>query len=322
MNGPKAFETSRLEEFDLFSSQFGRKCRFTQMDAGTFHGSFSRHHWQDVDTLSFSFSVAACIRQPCLPEFVVLGCLLSEVPIRINGQTLDQGGFFMLMPGSNVCITSAGPVTINTAIIADSRFETYLADAWHTIRRSITDTAIISPDMDDYFAGFKNWYLNWLSTHFCQDAQVQNRLSQQITAVSDSMLQRIGEDLKTDTNKYREAKMQESKHCILKLIDYFYQHPTTPCTTAEMSAIAGMKRRIFFYHFKNFTGYSPHYFFRYIRLQAARQTLLTRVDSITELAEKFHFHHHGEFSELYKKTYRELPSETRRKTLARLSGSA
>lgn len=317
----QTFETTRLEDFGLLNMQLGRSCLFTQIDAGAFHGSYSEHRWEDINTLSFSFSVAVCIRQPCLPEFVLSGCLLSEMPIKINGQTLGQGSFFILMPGANVCIATTGPVTINAALIPESRIETELGDAWYPIKKDITDAVIISPDMDKQLARFTNCYLNGSGNPFYQDTQLQNNLAQQRTEALYSMLQRIGADLKGDADRYRGGKMNESNRSILKLIDYFYQHPETPCTTVEMSAIAGMKRRNFFYHFKDFTGYSPYHFFRYIRLQAARRALLTKADSITELASKFHFHHHGDFSELYKNTYRELPSATRRKTLARFSGA-
>jgi len=79
-----------------------------------------------------------------------------------------------------------------------------------------------------------------------------------------------------------------------------------------MSAIAGMSRRRFFYNFKNFTGHSPHHFFRYMRLRMVRQGLLTKNYSVTEMAAKFHFHQLGGFSKLYKNTYGELPSQTQK----------
>lgn len=311
---------SSAEDINSLFAGCGGSGYVTQIDTGPFSGTCVRRNWENVSTLSLALTTAAFARQIRFPGYFVLGSLLSEAPAKINGLDLGSNNFFMVMPGSSFYITTTGSVAFQVALISESGVTTELTKTCCAMRKSISDVAVISPSAEEQIERIKNWCLQWLSSPHSMDRKIPNKLSRQVNEVLYSMLQPIGENMTIDTDRDQNGNIKASQHGILKLIDCFYQRPESPLFTAEMSAISGLNRRSLFHHFKNFTGYSPYQFFRYIRLQAVRQALLTKADRVTKLAAKFNFRHHGELSRFYKNTYGELPSETRLKTLSMNSG--
>jgi transcriptional regulator GlxA family with amidase domain len=98
------------------------------------------------------------------------------------------------------------------------------------------------------------------------------------------------------------------------LIDYFYANPEWVLSVEDMSAITGLNRRNLFYAFKQYTGYTPYQFAKFVRLDFLHRELLAGNDDVTNLALKYNFNNLGDFSAIYKNTYGELPSKTLRKS--------
>lgn len=89
-----------------------------------------------------------------------------------------------------------------------------------------------------------------------------------------------------------------------------------PITVSMVAHSVGVSVRALELGFRKFKNLTPATYLRSIRLQAAREELLsleTRGQSIREIGLKWGFFHFGRFSTVYRTAYGETPSETRKR---------
>ena len=312
----KSIETMRhfgvhsLEDINEYSAQLGWDSIYTQLKPGLFSGTYYERIGEAVITSSESISIPTCARLAGIPGFIALGILLSDTPVKINGMSLDANSFFLLMPGSDVCITTTGPVTANVALFPESELEAVLGETYIRIKKSVANVQVFRNGLAGSSERFKNWFLTWLSNPFIQIEYIQRTLSHQIYETMYAALASIGESLEKGAQVRGLKDEHRPKKTILELIDFFYYNPENLLTTADMCSFLGVSRRTLFYDFKHYTGFTPHHVFKHIRLQAVHRNLLNQTGNVTEMASRYNFHHLGEFSALYKNTYGELPSES------------
>ena len=79
----------------------------------------------------------------------------------------------------------------------------------------------------------------------------------------------------------------------------------------ELTAMAGVSERTLQQAFRRYRGQSPMEFSRDLRLDLARDAILTRPDTgVTAIALEFGFNHLGRFAQVYGARFGERPSET------------
>jgi AraC-like DNA-binding protein len=81
----------------------------------------------------------------------------------------------------------------------------------------------------------------------------------------------------------------------------------------DLSHIAGINQRTLSRAFREVHGIGPYRYLQYLRLSAVKRVLLSEEGTITQAAMRFGFHDIGRFGVLYRKTFGESPSETRRR---------
>lgn len=87
--------------------------------------------------------------------------------------------------------------------------------------------------------------------------------------------------------------------------------PEETLNLVELASVAGVSLRQLQQAFKLFTGIPPAHWLRLRRLNGARRDLLHgRQVTVAEVAMRWSFWHLGRFSESYRQLFRELPSET------------
>ena len=108
---------------------------------------------------------------------------------------------------------------------------------------------------------------------------------------------------------------------VKRVLDYIHANLSEPILVSELVAVCGVSGRSLFAHFRRFTGRSPLAYITGQRLARARQDLTDNTChlSVTQIATNWGFTQLGRFSGLYRKTYGELPSETRRRTSIEIS---
>lgn len=101
--------------------------------------------------------------------------------------------------------------------------------------------------------------------------------------------------------------------------DYMREYYFEPLTVGEIAAVVGLSSRQLQSSFRRATGNSPWTRLTAIRLEKARYLLCDAQPeaTVTSIVHDCGFTHMGRFSELYRETYGELPSETLR--MARIS---
>ena len=94
--------------------------------------------------------------------------------------------------------------------------------------------------------------------------------------------------------------------------------PDAPYTAGGLARAVGMSSRSLSRGFQRVRGYSPMVAVRRTRLERVRLDLLTAGpgNSVTDIAMRWGFFHLGRFSSIYASHFGELPSATRRRSLA------
>jgi len=100
---------------------------------------------------------------------------------------------------------------------------------------------------------------------------------------------------------------------------YMASNADSPISIADVLAHTGCSRKSLFENFRKHRGYTPGEFLASERLELAHGRLSDPVesDSVTSIAYKSGFSHMGRFSEVYRRRYGVLPSETLKRALLR-----
>lgn len=96
--------------------------------------------------------------------------------------------------------------------------------------------------------------------------------------------------------------------------DFLRENMAEPVTAHQMALVAGVSLRSLYAGFKDHGGVSPMQYLRSLRLEAARQALLSEpARSIASVAMRWGFAHLGRFSMEYKARFGESPSQSGRR---------
>lgn len=98
---------------------------------------------------------------------------------------------------------------------------------------------------------------------------------------------------------------------------YIRANAHRPIRLQDLVAVAGISERSLQYGFRRFRGASPMKFLESVRLDRVRGELLSSAEdrsTITDVALKWGFVHHGNFARAYRRRFGENPSRTRFRT--------
>lgn len=96
--------------------------------------------------------------------------------------------------------------------------------------------------------------------------------------------------------------------------EYMRTHAGSNISVSDLALVAGTSVRSLYDSFRRFRQTTPMDYLKNCRLEGARKDLLDHKneDTIADIAMKWGFNSFGRFSALYRKSYGELPSETKR----------
>ncbi|ARQ02395.1 AraC family transcriptional regulator [Pseudorhodoplanes sinuspersici] len=96
--------------------------------------------------------------------------------------------------------------------------------------------------------------------------------------------------------------------------EHIRAHCSRPVSLSELVVVAGVSERTLQQSFLRHRGQNPSAFSRDLRLDLAREAIVSRGDaSVTEIALEFGFNHFGRFAQSYSARFGEKPSETLRR---------
>ncbi len=99
---------------------------------------------------------------------------------------------------------------------------------------------------------------------------------------------------------------------IIEVIQYINEHINEPMTTTSLSAVLGYDKSYFIRLFKKNVFMTPREYIRSIRLEKARDIIMTTNLPIKEIAEHCGFENISYFSRSFHEVYRISPSECRK----------
>ena len=105
----------------------------------------------------------------------------------------------------------------------------------------------------------------------------------------------------------------EERSVMKRIGEWAADSPEETLNLLELSQVAGVSLRQVQHAFKAYTGMTPTHWLRLRRLNSAHRELLSRTPmetTVAEVAMNWSFWHLGRFSSSYRALFRELPSET------------
>ncbi len=101
---------------------------------------------------------------------------------------------------------------------------------------------------------------------------------------------------------------------VKRVQEYLRANVGEPVTADQMALVAGVSLRSLYAGFKEYCGVSPMQYLRTLRLDGARQSLLSEPEcNIASIAMRWGFGHLGRFSSEYKERFGESPSQSVRR---------
>lgn len=116
-----------------------------------------------------------------------------------------------------------------------------------------------------------------------------------------------------------QGRRNEERAIMRRVSEWAADSPEETLNLVELAHVAGVSLRQLQQAFKAFTGLPPAHWLRLRRLNGARRDLLRQGPgevTVAEVAMRWSFWHLGRFSESYRQLFRELPSETLRRSQA------
>lgn len=147
----------------------------------------------------------------------------------------------------------------------------------------------------------------------CQEAQAENcvaQLQEQYGRIIASKL------LCTLASNVQRESQSESCPSFGRIADYIEEHLKKDISVEQLAQLARMSPRSLYSLFERKVGTTPKSYIRQKKLEQIHGRLsdpAAKVRNITEIAMDYGFLHLGRFSESYKSTFGELPSDTLRR---------
>ena len=134
--------------------------------------------------------------------------------------------------------------------------------------------------------------------------------------MQDSLIKMLfTEIIRSSSNSISETTIKTSPHgSIKRAIDFLEEQLARPLSIDQVAAVAGMSPSYFIREFKAYTGKTPYSFFIDLRVEKAKELLLIKNISITEVAQACGFSSPGHFSTAFKQKTGITPSEYKKTT--------
>ena len=127
-----------------------------------------------------------------------------------------------------------------------------------------------------------------------------------VTTILECIPHSYSEDMQSAGSQFRPVHVKRA-------VDYIMENLQGPITLTDLATVSKVSARSLQLGFNETYGTSPMRFVRDVRLKRARDELINgRAAGVTvaEVAERWQFQHHSQFSRLYQKRFGELPSKT------------
>lgn len=100
---------------------------------------------------------------------------------------------------------------------------------------------------------------------------------------------------------------------VLRAVEYIKQHIYGPCSVTDMAVSVGYNPQYLATIFKAEVGYTPIEYIRFVKMQEAKELLLSKHYSVAEISQSLGFCNTSYFIREFKRVYETTPSQFRKK---------
>ncbi|MGV3581618.1 MAG: helix-turn-helix domain-containing protein [Methylophilus sp.] len=282
---------------------------YSQISAGSFQGSISEIHLDDV-SLFLEFTNQRLYQQGCLDTDTVaigvpLNCITNGM---FCGSACEQNAIHVYSGNNGFEFVSPNSLMIGLIVVSKHKLMQLLtADDQYFLNLQCKQAHVAKVSYRTYFNLVQFLKSTFEALKLQPDIAKTPHFTDDITAsafqlVTDSLLDH-------DTQTLPSLMPHKSWQVLANTREIINLRQDNPISVAELCESLAISRRSLQYHFENTLNTSPVAYLRAERLNAVRH-MLKDVNSVTEAATFWGFWHFGHFSHEYKKMFGELPSAT------------
>jgi AraC-like DNA-binding protein len=289
------------------------------VDAGRFAASLHGVRLRDVSLLHVDLGIAATLDIPCMgPYFAV------HMPTNGRAVCTHDGGEFEANPVRAVVTSPGMSLTMQFAydspqLILRIEQEALVRHLTRMLGGSLNQPIVFEPEMDLT----TDIAMRWTGAIQLMHAEVYYKDSlvargQGIGSLEELLMSTLL--LLQPSNHHDHLVLpieQAGRRVVREALDFMEAHLRDKITMADVARGVHMSIRAVQQGFREELGTTPMLYLRDRRLERARADLTDGLPSdgvtVTEVAERWGFHHLGGFAVLYRKRWGESPSETLRR---------
>lgn len=307
----KLFKKLTLDEVQDISSQEGWDVEYQQLEKGPFTVKFREISSSRFLFSSESFSGKIHISGASPTDFVSFG--VSTTNSIYNGRLLKPSQIVYLPNDKQIDFVGRkdGEVRIIYVPLEDFKRRIQYVDN-DALPHMLQNTRILSNNLEsDIFILLKK--IKYLPSPGDKAAHhLRNSLELMFDQALDLIIDGLLDNFSNFSNNLTH-KLHKNHKLAKHLLEFMLNNLTTSLSITDMCEVSGLSRRNLFYSFKNYYGTSPYNYFLLLRLRAIRNDLLKKRRpevKIGDLIYKYNFYNFSDFSNIYKNTFGESPSQT------------
>ena len=230
----------------------------------------------------------------------------SSAHVKVNGHLLKKDNVLVIRPGAEIYALPQARASVCSIHIDSEIFDT-------TANSLLPgETFLTSGNLMNLGPCQKIDQLRSLATHTMANSPASKLNEHDDATIIEAVFQAIDVDMPVSIRDTKYSQLQRQR-TLKKLVDFIERNIRNNITMAQLCKIGGISQSSLQRLFLTQVGMTPYSYLQARRLDLARQHLL-RGDSnisIAEIAVNSGFNHMGRFSNLYRRQFGQLPSESR-----------
>jgi AraC-like DNA-binding protein len=304
--------TSTVEELEEFIDRDYGPTRIRPMEPGSAFGVRVATSRLDDVFLAWNLSVGSILVEPRVERDVVFFKFCSEggVRFRVNGREFDNQAGTALSFRSFSSLEIPDSVRHHTVVVS----KRFLQERFSALidRPARYDLAFSEEvlEIEGRIATLSAFLAQWRYSPLLQ-------LSPSTLGRSDSMANMIADAVlllypHNMTDQLQQRQLTIAPRHVKRAMDYIHAHPSRHISPSELSGLSGVSVRSLQYAFHTATGQTISHYQRDLRLAKAREEVLSHNDlPLGAIAFKWGFGSPSRFTQLFKESYGQTPSEAR-----------
>ena len=277
----------------------------TKMEKGLFEGSISAVHTPRIQLGSAYYSHSFMSKGDFPDGCIVLIYAPNDVRYSSQNRTMQANEIIVLTKGDEIDILTVGEIEIRTLVIEEQlfyqTFYDYFDDTPHKI---IKDKRFsIKPDIISVFHQTVDLWKTYLTKEYptLNEKPPYDKMEPEILRQLFNCI--------ISTPFVKKRKKFQTK--IVR--DLLHENIEQPIDISDITFKLNISESQLHHAFRKDYGMTPKKYLQHLRFHAVKKELLlahSHTNTVSQIAQKYHFSHMGHFSTEYQKLFGQTPSQT------------